>query len=142
LWSGHLTDPLLVSLGVMSCALVVWLSDRMQLIDEEAYPYHLVVRLLGYVPWVMWQVVKTNFDAARVILSPSLPIQPALVTIPITQRTSLGRVIHANTITITPGTVTLDMGEHTFLVHALTREAADLDASGELDRKVALLEGD
>ncbi len=140
LWSGH-TETLLIGLGLGSCALVVWLSWRMGLLDDEGYPWQLGVRLLGYVPWVIYQVVVTNFDAARVILAPSLPIQPHLVKIRVSQKTTLGKVIHANTITITPGTVTLDVRGDTFLIHALTLAAADADSSGMLDKKVTRLEG-
>ncbi len=113
----------------------------MGLLDDEGYPWQLGVRLLGYVPWVIYQVVVTNFDAARVILAPSLPIQPHLVKIRVSQKTTLGKVIHANTITITPGTVTLDVRGDTFLIHALTLAAADADSSGMLDKKVTRLEG-
>ncbi len=140
MWSGH-TELELVALGLGSCVLVVWLSARMGILDEEGYPWHLAVRLLSYVPWVIYQVVVTNIDAARVILSPSLPIHPHLVKLRVTQKTTLGKVIHANTITITPGTVTLDVRDDTFLIHALTKEAADADSSGALDRKVSRLEG-
>ncbi len=139
LWSGH-TEPLLVGLGLGSCALVVWLSERMHLLDEEAYPYHLVVRLLGYIPWVLWQVVLTNIDAAKLILSPELKLDPVLIKIRVKQQTTLGQVIHANTITLTPGTVTLDMRDNVFLIHALTPESASEDQSGLLDDKVARLE--
>lgn len=140
LWSGH-TEPLLIGLGVASCALVVWLSAKMELVDEEAYPFHLSLKLLGYIPWVLWQVVITNFDAARIILHPKLPIHSHLIRLNVNQRTSLGQVIHANTITLTPGTVTLDVRNNTFLIHALTREAADADDTGDLDRRVSKLEG-
>lgn len=141
LWSGHFDSPLLIGLGVASCLFVVWLSSRMGIIDAEAYPYHWLIRLLAYIPWVLWQVVVTNFEAARVILAPSLPIHPHLVTIRVKQKTTLGKVIHANTITLTPGTVTLDVRGDVFLIHALTLHAAGADGAGVLDAKVARLEG-
>ena len=140
LWSGH-TEPMLVGLGLGSCALVLWISARLRLVDEESYPFHLAFQLLGYIPWVIWQVILTNITAARLFLHPKLPIHTHLVHIPVRQRTTLGQVIHANTITITPGTVTLDVRNNEFLVHALTLEAAEEDGSGELDRRVAKLEG-
>jgi multicomponent Na+:H+ antiporter subunit E len=139
LWSGH-TEPLMVELGLGSCALVVWLSARMKLLDEEAYPYRLVTRLLGYIPWVLWQVVLTNIDAAKLILGRETKVDPVLVKIRVKQQTTLGQVIHANTITLTPGTVTLDVRDHVFLIHALTPESASEDQSGVLDDKVAKLE--
>ena len=140
LWSGH-TEPMLLSLGVGSCAFVVWLCHRMGLLDDEGYPFHLTLRLAAYVPWVIYQVILTNLEVARIILSPSLPIQPHLVRFRVTQKTLFGKVIHANTITITPGTVTLDVRGDTFLIHALTKSAADADSSGALDARVTRMEG-
>lgn len=140
LWSGH-TEPLLVGLGLASCLLVVLISARMGVLDEDAFAYDLVLRLFAYIPWVMWQVVKTNFDLAKLILSPSLPIQPKLVRIRVSQRTALGQAIHANTITLTPGTVTLDARGGTFLVHALTPDAISPEGAAELDARVTRLEG-
>lgn len=139
LWSGH-TEPLLIGLGLGSSLLITWLGARLGVLDAEAFPYHLAVRLVGYVPWVIWQVIKTNVDVARVILHPKLPIHSHLLFLDITQKTALGRVIHANTITITPGTVTLDVRDNHFVVHALTREAAHEDATSDLNDRVARLE--
>lgn len=140
LWSGH-TEPLLVGLGLASCLLVVLISAQMRVLDEDAYAYDLVLRLMAYIPWVMWQVVKTNVDVAKLILSPSLPIQPKLVRIRVSQKTALGQAIHANTITLTPGTVTLDARGGTFLVYALTPDAISPDGAAELDARVTRLEG-
>lgn len=140
LWSGH-TEPLLVGLGLGSAALAVFLGAKLHLIDEEAFAFRLTFRLLGYVPWALWQVVKTNVEAARIILHPNLPHHSHLVHVAVTQRTALGQVIHANTLTLTPGTVTLDVRNGTFLIHALTRKAAAGDAARNLDRRVSRLEG-
>lgn len=140
LWSGH-TEPFLLALGVLSCALVTWLSVKMRVVDRESFPYHLAPRLLLYIPWVLWQVVKTNIDVAKIILDPKLPIYSHLIFLEVKQKTEFGRVIHANTITITPGTVTLDVRDGYFVVQALTREAAAADGASDLDDRVARLEG-
>ncbi len=140
LWSGHF-EPLMLGLGAISIGLVAWLSRRMGLVDDESFPFALAWELLKFIPWVLWQVIKTNIEVARLILAPSLPIQPHLVRLPIRQRTVFGQVIHANTITITPGTVTLDVRHNHFLVHALTDGSIDESGAGELDRRVARLEG-
>lgn len=139
-WSGHV-EPLLLGLGVFSTTLVAWLSYRMRLIDREAFPYHLTWRLLGYIPWVLWQVIKSSIDVAKIILNPKLPVYSHLIFLEVKQKTELGRVIHANTITITPGTVTLDVRDGYFVVHALTRDAAAQDGTDDLNDRVAKLEG-
>lgn len=138
-WSGH-TEPLLLGLGVVSCAFVAWMSHRMAVLDSESFPFHLWLGLVTYVPWVLWQIVVSNIDVARVILDPKLPIHSHLFRIKLTPKTELGRVILANTITITPGTVSVHLKKDEVIVHGLTREAANADASGELNRRVSALE--
>jgi multicomponent Na+:H+ antiporter subunit E len=113
----------------------------MNVIDEESEPYELGLRPLFYVPWLLWEIAKANLHVARVILTPSLPVHPRLLRIRATQKSNLGRVILANSITLTPGTVTLDVRDGTLLVHALTPKSADGLLSGDMDRRVTQLEG-
>ena len=140
LWSGH-TEPLLLAFGVISVGIVTLLAFRMNVIDEESEPYELGLRPLLYVPWLLWEIAKANLHVARVILTPSLPVHPRLLRIRATQKSNLGRVILANSITLTPGTVTLDVRDGTLLVHALTPRSADGLLSGDMDRRVTWLEG-
>ena len=140
LWSGHYT-PLILSFGVASCVFVVLVCRRMGLLDEEGVPFHLLLRLVSYIPWLVWAIVKANIDVARIILAPSLPISPRLIRIRSSQKSDIGRVIYANSITLTPGTVTCDADEEEFVVHALTKAAADDVISGGMDRRVCQLEG-
>jgi multicomponent Na+:H+ antiporter subunit E len=140
LWSGHL-EPLILGYGVASCALVLWLALRMRLIDPESAPRHLLGGMLLYVPWLLYEIAKANLHVARVILTPSLPIQPRLMRVRATQRSELGNVIFANSITLTPGTVSLDVRAGSILVHALTDESAAGLADGSMDARVTRLEG-
>lgn len=140
LWSGHL-EALLVGFGLLSCASVLWLVHRMDVVDHESEPYHLGLRPAVYVPWLLWEIAKANLHVARVILTPSLPIRPRLIRVRASQQSDLGRVIYANSITLTPGTVSLDVREGTILVHALTEQSAQNLETGEMDRRVAFLEG-
>ena len=140
LWSGH-TEPLILSFGAASVALVTWLVWRMDKVDGNPLGWGLGLRPLLYVPWLGLEIVKSNLHVARVVLSPKMPIQPRLVRVKATQKTELGQVIYANSITLTPGTITLDVRGGEFLVHALTDEVAEGLQSGEMDRKVTALEG-
>ena len=140
LWSGH-SEPLLLAFGALSVGIAVLLALRMDLIDAESEPYHLGLRPLLYIPWLLWEIAKANLHVARVILTPSLPIRPRLLRIRARQETDLGRVIFANSITLTPGTVTLDVRDQTLLVHALTRHSADGLLNGGMNDHVAWLEG-
>lgn len=126
--SGHYT-PLLLSFGVASCVLVVYLTMRMYALDEEGVPYQVMGRMLGYLPWLMKEIFVANVEVARVILDPDLPIDPRMVAFHGSQETDLGRVIYANSITLTPGTITTGVEGHDFQIHAL--RAADLETDEE-----------
>jgi len=139
-WSGHFT-PLLLGLGLASCLLVVLISRRMRIVDREGTPLELAARAPLYAPWLVWQVFKANVDVARRILSPSLPISPRVIRVKTSQRSDLARVIYANSITLTPGTVSLTLEGDVIEVHALTREAAEELESGKMDRRVTRTEG-
>ncbi len=76
---------------------------------------------------------------ARIVLSPRLPISPTLVELDAKPTTDAGRVLLGNSITLTPGTVTLDIYADRLLVHALTKEGAAALEEGEMNRRVASL---
>jgi multicomponent Na+:H+ antiporter subunit E len=139
LWSGHYT-PLLLLFGVLSCGAVVTIARRMGIVDQEGVPVELPLRALLYLPWLLWEIVKSNVDIARRILTPSLPVNPRLIKIKAGQRTDIGRVIYANSITLTPGTVTVGVEGDELTIHALTKEAADALETGEMNRRVTRLE--
>ena len=140
LLSGHY-DPLLVGLGLASCASVVYVTHRMDVIDHEGQPVHLTWRGAAYWPWLLVEIMKANIDVARRILTPGRSISPTMLRVRATQSTDLGLVIFANSITLTPGTVSVDVGESEILVHALSREGADDLARGEMDRRVTRMSG-
>ncbi len=140
LWSGHYTG-LLLTLGALCCALVVYIAHRMDVIDHEGHPSHLTWRFPGYWLWLSVEIVKANLDVTRRVLDLRLPIDPRLFEVKTSQRTDLGRVIYANSITLTPGTVSTDVGAETIQVHAIGAEGErDLQA-GAMDAKVTALEG-
>ncbi len=138
--SGHYTN-LLLGLGAASVVGVTLLVLRMRLPDREGAPFHVASRLFLYLPWLVFEVFKSNLAVARVILSPRLPIRPRLVDFHGHQKTDLGRFVYANSITLTPGTVTVRLDAEGFRIHALTQEALDGTEEGEMDRRVCRLEG-
>jgi multicomponent Na+:H+ antiporter subunit E len=140
LLSGHF-EQLLLWLGAASVALTLVLAARMGVVDREGHPVQLIRGGLVYWPWLVKEIVKANLVVAGIVIRPSLPISPTLVRLPASQRSELGQVIYANSITLTPGTVTVDAKDGVLAVHALTREgAADLE-TGEMDRRVSAMEG-
>mgnify|MGYP001096703108 CR=1 FL=1 len=141
LLSGHF-DPLLLSLGVVSTVVTVLLALRMDVIDHESHPVHLTLRLLRFWWFLAREIVSANLDVLRRILKPGRSISPQMVDLPVPQHSDLGRVIYANSITLTPGTVTVRLNRDTVTIHALSREAADDLAEGRMARAVPDSRGD
>ena len=134
-------EPLILLLGVFSCVLVVVIAMRMDVIDHEAVPVHLTLKVLLYWPWLLWEIVKANIDVTKRVLGLA-EISPTMVRIKATQKTDLGIVIFANSITLTPGTISIDVDEDGYiLVHALSREGTEGLEGGEMDRRVSEMEG-
>jgi multicomponent Na+:H+ antiporter subunit E len=138
--SGHFTAFLLTA-GAACAAAVVWFAQRMDVIDAEGHPVQLGWRILAYWGWLSKEIVKSAWDVSRIIVDPRLPISPSLVRFRPSQKTTVGLVIHANSITLTPGTISIEAEQGEFLVHALTRAGAEGLTSGEMDRRVSACEG-
>lgn len=139
LLSGHYT-PLLLSLGVLSSALVVFLAMRMDVVDHEGLPLHLGGRFWVYLPWLLKEIFRANVNVARIILTPSLPIDPLLVKYRSSQETDLGRTLYANSITLTPGTITTGVEGQILEIHSLTWVDVDGREEDEMDRRVTWVE--
>ena len=140
LLSGFFTT-FLMSAGAGSALAVVWFARRMDVVDAEGHPIHLGPKALIYWPWLLKEVVKSAWDVSKIILHPNLPISPTLVRCKPTQKTDVGLVLHANSITLTPGTITIEAEPHEFLVHGLTRSSAQGVINSEMDRRVTACEG-
>jgi multicomponent Na+:H+ antiporter subunit E len=143
LLSGHydLADPssrYLIACGFATCVFVTWLARRrFRILDDEGHPIQLLPRAFYYGPWLFWQIILSNWDVFRRVWSPRLRISPELVRVPDGTRSALGSVIYANSITLTPGTVTIgiDPAKRELLVHCLHAGAVeDLLAGGMLEQ--------
>ena len=141
LWSGIYDNTLLFVLGGISIVGTTALTMRLARISGSPVDYRLGLRFVGYTPWILWEIIKANWDVAKVILSPDLPISPQLLTVKASQKTPLGQVIYANSITLTPGTISLDLRDGQILVHALTNDTAAGLQTDEMNRRVCRLEG-
>jgi len=133
-------EPMLLGLGAASVIAVVWIAHRMDVIDHEGHPVHLTGRAFLYWPWLIKEIVKANLDVARAVMRRKMPISPAVIEVKATQETELGQVIYANSITLTPGTVTIAIDRDIMTIHALTRDAAEGLETGEMDRRVTAME--
>jgi len=141
LMSGMFT-PFLIGLGLASVVAVAWLAHRMEVADREGHPAHLrVLAVLSYWTWLFREIWRSGLQVARIILDPRLPISPTLVRFQPSQQTAVGLATHANSITLTPGTITVQANHHEFLVHALTRDGAAGVVESEMNRRVRDFEG-
>jgi multicomponent Na+:H+ antiporter subunit E len=141
LWSG-LYKPLLLGLGVFSCLLSLYLAKRISYFDRDVFSFHLWPRLPRYWGWLLKEIVKSSIDVARIVLNPRLPIDPVVVKLDAEPGGPIGQAILGNSITLTPGTVTLDIADNQLTVHCLTRQGADLLLAGEMNRRAAALTED
>jgi len=134
-------EPLILAFGLVSCLGVVAIALRMEVIDHEGHPIHLGWKAFAYWPWLALEIVKANLDVARRIADPALPISPTLVKLKTSQKSELGQVIYANSITLTPGTVSIDVEGDEITVHALSADGAAALERGDMDRRVTAMEG-
>ena len=139
LLSGY-TIPLILTFGVLSCILCVWLAARMDLIDEEAVPLQLRAGISSYWCWLGREIAKANWAVVKIILRPRLNLDQQLIYVPTSQKTDMGKVIYANSITLTPGTITVETEPGKFLVHAITGDFTDPEGLAEMDRRVTAIE--
>ena len=123
-----------------SCLGVLLLTMRMTGGDFEEVDPRVWLRLAAYLPWLMWEITKANLDVTLCVLG-IRPISPRLVRVRASQKTTLGQVIYANSITLTPGTVSVELEEDAIIVHAISREAAEGTLEGAIDRRVSAVEG-
>lgn len=145
LWSGHYTieEPLIRVFGAASCVFVLALYYRMRAAsvhgrDRTLHP----LKVVAYIPWLLIEIVKSNLAVARIVLARRMPISPCIVKVRASQRGETARVLYANSITLTPGTISLDLRGDTIFVHAITKGIADDLIEGTMDRKVASLESE
>ena len=140
LLSGYFTI-LLISLGILSLAIAVGIALRMDVIDHESHPIHLTWRIPAYWVWLLIEIVKANIDVTKTILGVGDTATPTIINVKPSQQTELGQVIYANSITLTPGTISVELENGEIVVHALTKgSAADL-STGVMDRRVTRMEG-
>jgi len=137
--SGH-TSVLMLSLGAISIVFVLYIAHRMDVVDHESQPIHLSYKISGYFLWLLKELLLANIAVVKSIWLGKAPISPAFTTIKMTQKTDIGKVIYANSITMTPGTVTVDLVGDCLTIHALFQENIDILKAGEMDRRVTRLE--
>lgn len=137
--SGHYT-PLILFFMVISVLLVAVLCHQMDVVDRESQPLNLTFTIPTYWLWLIKEVVLANIAVAKCVWSGSKSINPSVIRVKANQKTDLGKVIYANSITLTPGTISIDFEDDVITVHALTNDSAADLLTGEMDRRVCNVE--
>ena len=140
LWTGlsgeyTLTKPLIASLGAVSILLSAILADRFDILDREGSPYARLPQLIAYWGWLVVEIFKANWVVIKACLRSTLDINPALVKVKTACESDLARTVFANSITLTPGTVSVEVEGNKILVHALYEDSAGPGAFDEMDRR-------
>ncbi|MDH3531914.1 MAG: Na+/H+ antiporter subunit E [Gammaproteobacteria bacterium] len=138
LWSGFF-KPLLLGLGALSCLLTIYIIRRMGYFDNETFAFHYDLRLLGFWAWLGREVLTSSLEVARIVLGRKITVEPKVVDIDASDLKLVDQALLGNSITLTPGTLTLDVYEGRLLVHALTPAGAAALEEGEMQRRVAAL---
>jgi len=135
-----------LSLGVVSVALVLWFNNAIRRLQPERggparrEQIHYL-RALLYMPWLLGQIVSSGIYVTKLILAPSSRVDPRIVRFRCDQPNEVAEVLLGNSITLTPGTLTLDIHDDEFVIHALDQGVADGVLSGVMQRRVARLWG-
>jgi len=142
LLSGEFTFILITS-GVVSSLIVAYISHDL-LIGKADLKTEVgrVFRFFRYLPWLLWQIILCNVEIAYLVLNPKQLVDPQLVRFKPDLKTDLGIVTLANSITLTPGTVTIEASREEFVIHAIWHKSAEGIIEGEMQRKVKKIEGD
>ena len=138
LLSGHLSALDLV-MGVAASGLVTFANRDIEGVSEIL---RWTPRLLAYLPWLLKEIWIANIQVVKLVLDPALPIDPVVVRIRTRFSSDLARTTLGNSITLTPGTITLDVDGEDFLVHAITAAGGADVAAGGMARRVGGIFGD
>ena len=137
--SGYLKSNLLI-LGVLSCMLVTVVAIMMKVYLSNDERIKFAIKMPFYLPWLFKEIFLSNLHVARKVLFPVNNIQPQCINTKPTQKTNTGIALLANSITLTPGTISVDYDDENLLVHALTDKTAQGIIDKEMDQRIAKIE--
>lgn len=130
-------SPLLLGSGAVASLLVAYLSHDLLIGQVDVgKKVRDMGRFLKYLPWLFWQIILANLDLVYRVLHPKMPIDPGFITFKNDCETEIGMTTLANSITLTPGTVTVDVNDQEFIVHAIARGPAEGLLAGEMMNRV------
>jgi multicomponent Na+:H+ antiporter subunit E len=136
-----LFSPVLIGFAITFCLLAAYLSHDFFLRCLHKGHFRMLWETVCVLPFLAWEAITTNIDMARIILSPKMDIDPVMVEMKSGLKTDMGLTLLSNFLTVTPGTLTVDIREDkVFLVHALTKENADGVLDRHMEKKIMKIE--
>ncbi len=135
--------PLVIGFGLLSVATVVFITRRMDKVDQDRLEFAIrPVELVRYFVWLLAEIARANWAVTRLILSRKMPLRQVIFDVPSSQSTDIGRTLFANSITLTPGTISVETVENNNViqVHAVAYEEGDPEALADMDRRVTAVE--
>jgi len=139
--SGYF-KPLLLTLGAISILIVSGLVQRMKIMDEETVPYLHIPKTLSYFSWLFREIAKANVDVIKAVLAPNIDVKPGILRVKLRQQTDIGKTMFANSITLTPGTVSVSVEDDEIVVHSLLSDQVSSDDFNEMAERSAWSVGD
>ncbi|MDE0959515.1 MAG: Na+/H+ antiporter subunit E [Planctomycetota bacterium] len=136
LLSGQFDSPFLLGSGLVASAVTVLLCQRLDLIGPQYQPLQSLPRFFLYLPWLLVQIIRSSFEVTILAWSPRPDISPRLVEIPTPFDHPLAQTLLANSITLTPGTVTIDIDDESLRVHALGEKSARGVLDGSMEKRI------
>jgi len=135
-------QPLLLSFGVVSVSLVAFVVKRMDKVDSEPRLFSINPKIFRYAIWLIGQIAQSSFHVTKLIWGGSRDVSPSLAKIPVESLPQNKQVLYANSITLTPGTLSVDLDDQDVTVHALQASSIDALKKGDMEGKLKSIWGD
>jgi len=137
--SGHFT-VIIVTSAVMYSLIAAYFTYNYFLEEISITGIKRIFKFIAYLPWLFWEIIMANLQVAYIVLSPKMPISPELVETETNLKTDYGKTALGNSITLTPGTVTIEIEDSKILVHAITKEHAQDIRNKDIEKKILRIE--
>ncbi|MCS7214633.1 MAG: Na+/H+ antiporter subunit E [Thermodesulfovibrio sp.] len=134
-----------LTLGIISCLIITLVSGDLMFNEEKITKSHIVygIRFIKYIPWLIYQIILANIHVAYLVLHPKMPIEPFVLEYKAKLKKDISKVVFANSIILTPGTITMDITkDNVFVVHCISRKVAEDLLTGEMEKRVAYIFGE
>lgn len=124
-------EPLMLSFGAFSILISLWLTKRMLRIDQEQFTFFVTISLVKFLGQLFYKVIVSNYDVTLRVLG-IRPVESTFITIEVPFDNDVARVLYANAITLTPGSASIALSDHTLLVHTISEQGAQDLAQGDI----------